>query len=398
MTIRLLSIFMLSFLFLFFSTCKKSTNPIATHGNLALINGTLIDGTGGNPISKAAIIIEKDLITAVGKLSEMEPPPDAEIIDVKGATILPGFFNTHVHGGYSEYNLQTWAQSGVTTVRDVGANPKNNLFYHRDRLLKNISNARLIAAGPMLTAPEGYPIAIFNSPVGFELFSVEDARQKGEQLFDDGADVIKLTIESGALWNQKVPYLSHEVASEVVKVTHERGSKVTVHITVSQDLERALNAGVDDIAHMAVDTVPDKLIQRMVNENVYWVPTLELWKCTGSGNIAISNLRKFVNAGGKVALGTDFEGYTCDWDLGMPMTEIKAMQEAGMTPSQIIVAATKHGAYVCNLEDELGTLEAGKIADVIVVDGNPLEDMDNLMNIRMVIHSGDIIRDGKKSK
>jgi len=139
--------------------------------------------------------------------------------------------------------------------------------------------------------------------------------------------------------------------------------------------------------------VPDELIQRMVNENVYWVPTLELWKCTGSGNIAISNLRRFVDAGGKVALGTDFEGYTCDWDLGMPITEINAMWEAGMTPMQIIVAATKHAAYVCNLEDELGTLEKGKIADLFVVNGNPVEDINALLDVRMVIHEGEIIRE-----
>lgn len=393
MKIRLLLISSLSVLLSFFVSCKKSTNPIATHGNLALINGTLIDGTGGDPIHNAAIVIKNDLITAVGKLAEMELPSDAEIIDVKGATILPGFFNTHVHDGFYQYNLRTWAQNGVTTVRDLGAIYQSNLFTYRDQLLKDPKNARLVAAGPMLTAPDGYPIAIFNSPTGYELFSIEDARQKVNKLFDDDADVIKLTIESGALWNQRVPYLSHEVASEGVKVAHERGSKVTTHITVSQDLERALNAGTDDIAHMAVDNVPDKLIQRMVNENVYWVPTLELWKCTGNGNIAISNLRKFIAAGGKVALGTDFEGYTCDWDLGMPMKEIKAMQEAGMTPMQIIMAATKHAAYVCNLEDELGTLEAGKIADLFVVNGNPLENLDALNDARMVIHGGEIIKE-----
>ncbi len=398
MRIRLF--FLLYFTILVSSSCfcKKSTNPTLFPGNLVLLNGTLIDGTGADPVTNAAIVIENELITAVGKLSEMNLPSDAEIIDVNGSTILPGFFNTHVHDGFNASNLKTWAQSGVTTVRDLGAILQTNLFAYRDQLLKDPKNARLVAAGPMLTAPQGYPIAIFNSPVAFELFSVQDARQKVAKLFDDGADIIKLTIENGALWNQKVPYLSHEAAYEVVKVTHECGSKVTVHITVSQDLERALNAGVDEIAHMAVDTVPDKLIERMVNENVYWVPTLELWKCTGNGNIATSNLRRFVNAGGKVALGTDFEGYTCEWDLGMPITEIKAMQEAGMTPMQIIVAATKHAAYVCNLEDKLGTLEVGKIADMIVVKGNPLEDMDNLVNVQMVIHSGDIIRDGEKSR
>lgn len=93
-----------------------------------------------------------------------------------------------------------------------------------------------------------------------------------------------------------------------------------------------------------------------------------------------------------MALGTDFAGYICDFELGMPMTEIGLMQQAGMMPMQIIVAATKHAAHVCNREQEFGTLEPGKIADIIVVDGNPLENLDVLQNVGIVIHNGKIIR------
>ena len=106
----------------------------------------------------------------------------------------------------------------------------------------------------------------------------------------------------------------------------------------------------------------------------------------------LDNLRRFKNAGGKVALGTDFDGYDCEFDLGMPMTEMILMQKAGMTPMQIIVAGTKHGAHVCNLDHELGTIEKGKIADIIVVEGNPLNDIQLLQNVRIVIHNGEIIR------
>jgi imidazolonepropionase-like amidohydrolase len=98
-------------------------------------------------------------------------------------------------------------------------------------------------------------------------------------------------------------------------------------------------------------------------------------------------------AGGKVALGTDYAGYSAVFDLAMPVTEIELMQEAGMTPMQIIVAGTRNAAHVCNLEDELGILQAGKIADVLVVNGNPLQDMHALTQVRLVIHNGQVIRE-----
>ena len=111
------------------------------------------------------------------------------------------------------------------------------------------------------------------------------------------------------------------------------------------------------------------------------------------GEAAIDNLRRFIQAGGKVALGTDYEGYNSQFDLGMPIREIRWMKKAGMTPLQIIVAATKNASFVCNLANEIGTLEKGKIADVLIVRGDPLEDIEALLDPRMVIHNGQIIRD-----
>jgi imidazolonepropionase-like amidohydrolase len=146
---------------------------------------------------------------------------------------------------------------------------------------------------------------------------------------------------------------------------------------------------------MVVDTLSDDLIERLVSQGVYWVPTLELWYGVRQslGEAAIDNLGRFVQSGGKVAMGTDYEGYNCQFDLGMPIREIRWMKEAGMTPLQIIVAATKNASFVCNLAREIGTLEKGKIADVLIVKGNPIKDIEVLLDPRMVIRSGQIIRD-----
>jgi imidazolonepropionase-like amidohydrolase len=321
-------------------------------------------------------------------------PKTAQVIDVGGATILPGFNNAHVHDGYDEYTLQAWAQGGVTMVRDMatGRSPED-AFALRDSMRDDLQCARLVACGPMVTVPDGYPIAKWGVD-SITVTSPEDARQKVNQLLDDGADFIKIPLESGAIFGYSMPMLSPEETAAIVEAAHARGAWVSAHVSVTQDLEKALDAGVDDIAHMVTDELPDGLAARMVESGTYWVPTIELWKGVGLGFYVIDNLHRFVEAGGKVALGTDYAGAPgVDFDLGMPMDEIEWMQEAGMTPMDIIVAATKHAAHVCNLGQEIGTLESGKAADILVVDGNPLEDIHALAETKLVLREGTVIRE-----
>ncbi len=374
----------------------RSTQQLAVTPTLVLVNGTLIDGTGAEPMVDAVLMIQEARIVAVGSRADVSIPSGVQTIDVQGATILPGFINAHVHGAYTEHTLKAWAQDGVTTVRDLASgDDRESLFAFRDETLNHPERARLVAVGPMVTTPGGYPIAPWNLD-SLTVASPKDAREKVTQLLDDGADVVKFPLESGVIFGQVLPMLSPEEASAIVQVAHERGTVVSVHVSVSKDLELALDAGVDDIAHMVTDKLPDELIQRMIEADVYWAPTIELWKGVGHGlgDLVVDNLRRFVDAGGNVALGTDYAGaLNVDFDLGMPIHEIEWMQEAKMTPMQIIVAGTRNAARVCNLKDELGTLEAGKIADVLVVDGDPLDDVHALTNVRMVLHNGVVIRD-----
>ena len=364
----------------------------ASEEAIVLVNGTLIDGTGAAPIYDAAVVIRQGRIVAVGERARVNIPLDARTIDVQGATILPGFINAHVHQGFSESNLKAWAQSGVTTVRDLGTSPSDTLFARRDALLKDNANARLVAAGPMVTVPDGYPMVPWGM-AGLTVTSPEDAALKVNQLLDSGADVIKIAMESGGSFRRNIPMLSAQEARAVVETAHRRGEWVSAHVLRTSDLERALDADVDDIAHMVEDPLTDLLIQRMVKDDVYWVPTLELWQRVGqTDKRSVANLGRYVKAGGKVALGTDYAGYNAVFDLGLPVTEIELMREAGMTPMQIIVAATRNAARVCNLGSELGMLEAGKIADVLVVNGDPLQDIRALNQVRLVIHNGMVIR------
>ena len=376
-----------------YNACSKTNNPISTTQKIiVLYNGLLIDGTGSQPIQNAIIVIEDKHIKYVGTESNYEKPNNAKIIDVSSYTILPGLINTHVHSGYTEANLKEWAKSGVTTVRDLGSFTQSptTAFSNRNELLKENINAHLVAAGPLVTTIGGYG--------NYEVSSQNDARQKTIGLINAGADIIKIAIEDD-LQGRRWSMLSMDEIKMIVQTAHEKNILVSAHISRAKHLEMAVKADVDDVAHMIVDELPDSLITSMIKKDIYWVPTLELWK--GVSQIhsldwdikAINNLNRFVNAGGKVALGTDYDGYVCEFDLGMPIHEIKLMLEAGMIPMEIIVAGTKQAAHVCDLENELGTIEEGKIANILVIKDNPLENIDAFTDVYMVIHNGSIIRE-----
>jgi len=378
--------------------CNKSDNPISNENNVngtILTNGFLIDGTGSEPIPNAVIVIKDGYIKFVGTDSNGKIPVGATVINLQGYYVLPGLMNAHVHSGYDEDNLKEWAQSGITTVRDLGnlkSSPEQG-FSLRDVLSKDNKNSRLVAAGPLVTTMGGYG----NYPVT----SPDDAEIKINGLIDAGADLIKIAIEDdlqGRTW----PMLSSDEIKRIVQTANNRDRLVSAHISRSRHLNIAIQCGVDDVCHMIIDYLPDSLITFMIEKDMYWVPTLELW--SGVSQMyhlnwivtAKDNLRRFVQAGGKVALGTDYDGYITPFDLGMPIHEMQLMKETGMTTMQILVAATKHAAYVCKLENQLGTIEPGKIADFVIVDGNPLDDLESLLDVQMVIHNGELIRDSRE--
>ncbi len=368
----------------------------ATHPDpslIVLVNGNLIDGTGAEPILDAVVVIRGERIQAIGKRASVAIPPDARVIDLQGGTILPGFFNAHVHGAFNLEKLAAWAQAGVTTVRDLGARTNPPPYDIRSQASRDQKYARLVSAGVFITKPGGYPTIPWGGPA-VKINTPEEARKAAVDMLDQGADLIKISLESGQIFNRDIPILTTAEVRAIVDEAHQRGTRVSVHVSISKDLALALEGGVDDIAHMVTDELPDDLIARMVEQGVYWEPTLELWKNVGQGldSKVIDNLMRYVQAGGRVALGTDFGGYTTPFQLGMPIKEIEWMSEAGMTPLQIITAATHNAAVVSDLDHELVTLEAGKIADLFIVGGNPLEDLQTLEQVQWVIHSGQIIR------
>lgn len=361
---------------------------------VALVGCTLIDGTGAPPLADAAVVLFGERIAAVGPRSAVQIPTDARIHDLAGTTLLPGFINAHVHTSYRADWLRAWAADGVTTVRDLGGRERWDTIAELNR---DPSNTRIVAAGPIITVPNGYPIVPWGSSAwAATVTTPEEGRALVDRLVDSGAGVIKIALETGQDFGQPIAVLDAAEAAAIVGRAHARGLPVSAHITTSRDLGRALDAHVDDIAHMVVDTLPTTTAQRIAAAGVVWVPTLELWGCVGYGHepAAIANLARFRAAGGTVALGTDFAGYQCTWQLGMPMHEIADMRAAGMSTMEVIVAATRNAARVCNLGAELGTVEVGKLADLLAVTGDPLADVNALLQVRLVVHGGVVIRGG----
>ena len=356
---------------------------------LVLVNGTLIDGTGAGPIRDAVLVIRGDRILAVGPKEEIKIPRGTDVIDLGGATILPGFINAHVHFAFDEEKLKAWAYGGVTTVRDEGivsSKPLDSLIKLHKEASYNPEYARLISAGYMMTVQGGYGELFVTSP--------EDARQQVFRELDAGADLIKISMEDGYAGRSGLPKLTDEEIAAIISAAHERETLVSGHVTQAEYLKILVDAGVDDIAHVPYDVVSDDIWQKMVSKDIYMTPTFTVYR-NYHAPIAtcVLNLRNFVEQGGQVALGNDYGGGPSEFELGIPMYEIEQMSEAGMTPMQIVIASTKNAAIVSGIEDQVGTLEAGRIADVLVVGGDPLQDLKNLTNIRMVIHNGTIIRD-----
>ena len=386
----------LAFLFFLEAGCchQPANNTIGASSVTYLINCRLIDGTGSAPIANAVVAFEAGLIAKAGPADSIAIPQGAKVIDLKGATVMPGFINAHVHSAYQEQNLQNWLKAGVTTVRDEAPRISGNFLAERDRLNKNPAYARIVSATPILSVPGGYGGSYFDS--------ADSASKLVGQYIKDGVDLIKISIEDdlqGRTWNMP----TYEEIKAVVETAHGGNRRVSAHISHVRNLDWAIDAGVDDIAHMVVEPISEQTAQRMAQKGIYWVPTLELWNGVSKDygldwlDTSMENLAIFKQAGGKVALGTDFAGYTVPFDSGFPITEVTLMRQAGMTPMEIIVAATSNAAHVCGLSGTLGTVEEGKVADLLIIQDDPLaldwSSQNPFLSVRMVVHGGKIVVD-----
>lgn len=358
-------------------------------------NGTLIDGTGTTPVRDAVIVVEDGIVTAAGSAADVVVPTAAEVVDADGGTILPGLIDTHVHH-LNELDLQdgeldgigvTMAlanplQAGVTTYRDLGSPYGDPASVDELRAALNRHGAdapTIVLSGPLLAAEGNYAVDGFPG----QALAVADGAAAADsvtRLLDAGVDQIKLMVEHWEFRSEPTPSLTAEQIEAMTQTAHARNTRVVAHVSDIDEAWMALNGGADELTHWpGSQPLPDDLIAELAARNVPVGTTFSIL------TPAAGDVRRLLNAGGTIVLSSDAPGATSTLSIGR---ELERMVTAGMTPMEAIIASTSNAARAVELDDQVGTLTIGKHADVIIVDGDPLDDISAIANITTVLNDG----------
>jgi len=435
---------------LFSSTTQSAEEAVA------LVGGRLIDGYGHRPIANSVILVEAGVIQAVGTVDTLPVPENYRVVSTEGMDVLPGLWENHAHlmlAGHADYSHwdPTYADrfadeimpasalqlllAGITTARDLGAPLEPSLSVKRRIESGEIPGPRLFISGPFIQH-EAYP--------GTESFrwgvnGANDARRKVKQLADAGIDIIKLIDQDK---------MTLEEASAVVQEAHKRGLKVVAHAHRPDEIRRGLEIGVDNFEHTGLTTAPEypadvieKLRERTATGRVaggplFWTPTVEgLWNypltvdnpeklddpCWQRGlepstiadiraSIAqpgqlgysqLTSLRRptlqrkisqLKDAGVVFLVGTD-SGIPMKFHCQSTWNELDVwVRIMGIDPMQAIRGATYWGAVMMGVEDKVGTVSAGKYADIIAVRGDVLRHINLLSRVDFVMKAGVIYK------
>jgi len=400
------------------AACRSAPTERVT----AFTGATIYDGTGADPIADAVLVVRDGRISRVGPSGEVDVPSDANRVDVQGRFIVPGLINTHGHvgdteglegGRYSEENvlrqLALYARYGITTVVSLGGDGPAGISVRDRQDSMTVPRARLFVAGPVVTG--SHP---------------DSVRAQVDRNAAMGVDFIKIRVDDNLGATDKMPPAAYRT---VIEAAHAHSLPVATHVFYASDTKALLEAGTDFVAHSVRDVPMDEeLTSSMRTREVCYTPTLTREVSTFvyeseptffadsfflrdvdpatldalrdpavrasvresrsaqqyklALQVAMENLRRARDAGVTIALGTDsgpprrFQGY-------FEHLEMEMMADAGLPAREILLAATGSAATCMGLDD-LGTLEPGNWADLIVLDADPLNDVTNLRRIESV--------------
>lgn len=362
--------------------------------DLVVTNARIIDGTGAL-IDRGSVVISGGRITSVTEGGTSAP---GERMDASGMTVMPGLIDSHVHvgrtGAPDAAALRACLDAGFTTLRDLGVSVAfvSTVIREFGGLSAEHLAPEVVWAGPMITAPGGYPLKEPRfARAGQAVESAEEAIGLIDSLKEAGVAIIKLGLERGRYIDEGWARLDVELIRAITEHAHGHGMRVTAHATHPDDVRLALDGGVDGLAHASLQPLPDELIAEMVARDVVVVTTATTWARSEVWDIAAQNARRYAEAGGLVAIGIDGPGCFGDTAGIEPyLAELQFLRAAGMSNQQLLQSATRNGAIVANLAEETGTIEAGKRADMIIVDGDPLADLRTLRNVVTVIKAGTV--------
>jgi imidazolonepropionase-like amidohydrolase len=396
--------------------------------------GRILDVRTGQYRTQQTILIEGSRIVAVGSASELaaKAPAGARIIDLGNQTVLPGLIDCHTHLTFSANligpaglhmsvpreallgarNARVTLEAGFTTVRNLGAHGYADIALRDAINAGDVPGPRVVASGPPLSITGGHFDENFLAP---QYHGPGDGVANGvvavtTMVREDikfGADAIKFMATGGVLSEGDDPALeqySPEEMRAIVETAHGLGRKVAAHAHGALGIRNAVLAGVDSVEHGTY--IDAECIRLMKEHGTYLVPTLYLleWFPEHASQLGLSpgilekarvvmrlagtNIGAAMRAGVKVAFGTDAAVYP----HGLNAHEFAAMTRLGLTPLQAIQAATVNAADLLGWTDRVGTLEAGKFADLIAVDGDPLADVTVLERVAFVMKDGQVVR------
>lgn len=424
--------------------------PAARSAKLALVGGMLLDGYEAGPIHHAAVLIDGERIVKVGRAAEMTIPPDYTVVDTSGRTMMPGMIELHAHlillghGNYGEWfpwiakqapgTLTTVMEiaarqllmAGVTSAVDLGAPLKESLDV-RDRIAKGvIPGPRMWMSGPWITRQGGGMTDQFG---GIAVSSTAQAAAEVEKLAAAGVDVIKA--HSG---------LTRDDYKAIADTAHKRNIRVHAHVYAEEDVRNALETGIDVLSHAgSAGTAPPysrELITDIVNAgrpvvitaaHRAWVypdtaefperlqdpqlkkdmppaiygeiqRSLANWRALpyfGRTDREIGfrerGVKQFTESGTVLGMGTD-SGTPMNFHTEALWREAKVHVDMGMPAIKVISSLTRIGANILGRTRELGTIEPGKLADIIVLNGNPLYDITALAHVETVVKGGKVMK------
>jgi imidazolonepropionase-like amidohydrolase len=393
------------------------TRPAST----LIVNGLVIDGLGGHA-ERSAVLVEGDTISAVGGAAEAARSTAARVIDLDGRTLMPGMIDTHAHPGEGDFDpahhdeplglaalrtvqaLQRTLYAGVTTVRSAGSRELVDLDA-RDAIRAGVVvGPRVVAAGSAITTTGGH----LHDHGGLEVDGVDAVRAAVRLLIKRGVDAIKLAISPGAATRGRSVQLAQfrdEEVQAAVDETHKAGLRVLTHAISLASIRQGVAAGVDSIDHGCY--LDEEQAQQMKAKGIFYVPTFgpfyyyvtervaEPWRIERAAQVTVHHLRAFALAqevGVPIAMGSDC-GAPSRFPNGRNALEWVLCARNGMPNDRVLVAGSSGAAKLLGLDDAIGSIEPGKQADLVVLDQNPLDDMQAVLDgVSLVMKGGTVVR------